>query len=454
MPLRVRLIAMVGLVLAVSLGCGSLLVAWRAANSVRLELEAALDVGAKAIRNGVDELGPVNERASELRRLVATFNGNRHVRASLLDADGRMVVGSELLPPARVVPNWFRHLIGRQPGTVRLLIPQGTDASNSTLLRADPTNEVGEVWAESRDAMLVLAGFAVLTALLIYAVAGRVLRPLDVLSRAFEDIGRGDYHGRIPVRGPPELRRLASGFNLMAQRLATIASQNDRLNKRLLTLQAEERADLARDLHDEMGPLLFAIDMTAATIERLAEGGREAEIPKHVHSIHDAVAQMQSHVRAILARLRPLRAVGLATAIDRVAAFWRHRRPDIEFKVSVAVKEDQVDGDLKETIYRIVQEGTSNAIRHGRPSRVEIAVSYDQDDHIRVEVRDDGVGMSPYPIGMADSVKRGLIGMRERVAAIGGLLSIESGTGGRGLAVIASLPGVGSLRTQQVGVPE
>ncbi|MBV8399647.1 MAG: ATP-binding protein, partial [Acetobacteraceae bacterium] len=205
---------------------------------------------------------------------------------------------------------------------------------------------------------------------------------------------------------------------------------------------------------DEMGPLLFAIEMTAATIERLAEGGREAEIPKHVHSIHDAVAQMQCHVRAILARLRPLRAVGLAAAIDRVAAFWRHRRPDIKFKVSVAVKEDQVDGDLKETIYRIVQEGTSNAVRHGSPTRVEIAISHDQDDHIRVEVRDDGVGMSPSPIGMADSVRRGLIGMRERVVAIGGLLSVQSGNSGRGLALIASLPGVGSLRTQQVGVPE
>ncbi len=68
----------------------------------------------------------------------------------------------------------------------------------------------------------------------------------------------------------------------MTQRLAAVAAQNHRLNERLLTLQAEERADLARDLHDEIGPLLFAVDMTAATIEHLAGSDRGNEIPTHV----------------------------------------------------------------------------------------------------------------------------------------------------------------------------
>ena len=71
MPLRVRLIALIGLVLLVSLACGSVLVGWHAANSVRTELRAALDVGAKTIRNGIDELVRSGDRANELRHLVA-----------------------------------------------------------------------------------------------------------------------------------------------------------------------------------------------------------------------------------------------------------------------------------------------------------------------------------------------------------------------------------------------
>ena len=182
----------------------------------------------------------------------------------------------------------------------------------------------------------MLGGFAALTALLICAAVGRALRPLENLSAAFARIANGDYHGKVPEQGPPEARATGHGFNLMSERLALAAAQNRRLHERLLTLQAEERADLARDLHDEVGPLLFAVDMTAATIERLADSGRGADIPTHVRSIHDAVTRMQRHVRTLLERLRPLQTIGLEAAIDRLVAFWQSRRPEVHFDVKIS----------------------------------------------------------------------------------------------------------------------
>jgi len=254
----------------------------------------------------------------------------------------------------------------------------------------------------------------------------------------------------VSENGPPELTRLASGFNLMTQQLAAAATQNRRLNERLLTLQAEERAELARDLHDEIGPLLFAVDMTAATIERLAGSDRIDAIPTQVGAIHDAVGRMQRHVRVILERLRPLRAIGLAVAIGRLAAFWRSRRPDISFIVAVTVEEDRIGDDLKETIYRIVQEGVSNAIRHGKPTRVEIAVALAGDDGVRVQVADDGIGMSGDGAADRDPAQLGLVGMRERVMAMAGSLSIQRGGNGRGLALVAWLPCASSLQLQNM----
>ena len=96
----------------------------------------------------------------------------------------------------------------------------------------------------------------------------------------------------------------------------------------------------------------------------------------------------------ILGRLRPLQAIGLDVAIDRLVAFWRSRRPEIVFAVTVSVEDDQIGNDLKETIYRVVQEATSNAIRHGRTDagRHRDHARDDADD-IRVEVTDDGIGM-------------------------------------------------------------
>ena len=467
MPLRVRLIALIGSVLLVSLACGSVLVAWRAAHSVRTELRAALDVGTKTIRNGLDELAASGDRANELRRLVATFNGNRHVRATLLDARDQPVAVSRLLVPTDPAPGWFRTLIGGELGAVRVPVPPA--GGDVIVLQTDPINEIGEVWAESRDAVLVLAGFALLSALLSCAVVGRALRPIEHLSTAFQQIGKGNYYGRVSENGPPELTRLASGFNLMTQQLAAAATQNRRLNERLLTLQAEERAELARDLHDEIGPLLFAVDMTAATIERLAGSDRIDAIPTQVGAIHDAVGRMQRHVRVILGRLRPIRAIGLEVAIERLAAFWRSRRPDISFIVAVSVEEDRTGDDLKETIYRIVQEAVSNAIRHGKPTRVEIAVALAGDDGVRVEVADDGIGMTVDGMtgggmmgdGMTvdgiigrDPAQLGLVGMRERVMAMAGSLSIQRGGNGRGLVLVAWLPCADAVQSRNMVATE
>jgi two-component system, NarL family, sensor histidine kinase UhpB len=450
MPLRMRLIALIGVVLLACLACGSMLVGWHAASSVQTELRAALDVGTKTIRNGIDEVDRSDDRASELRHLVATFNGNRHVRATLLDGQGQPIAASALLVPKQSVPAWFRRLIGGDLGAVHVPLAQADDAGSAIVLRADPTNETGEVWAESRDAVLVLAGFALLSAGLICAVVGRALRPLDTLSTAFQRIGAGDYHGTLPEHGPLELSRLANGFNVMTQRLAAVAAQNHRLNERLLTLQAEERADLARDLHDEIGPLLFAVDMTAATIERLAASDRVDEIPTHVRSIHETVGRMQRHVREILGRLRPLRGIGLEAAIGRLAGFWRGRRPDIDFVVDISVEQDRIGDDLKETIYRVIQEGMSNAIRHGKPTRVDIAIMHDNADGIRVEVADDGGGMASDHIGQRGAAQFGLIGMRERVMAMAGSLTIEQGRNGRGLMLVVRLPWVVSLQSPDV----
>ena len=299
----------------------------------------------------------------------------------------------------------------------------------------------------------MLTGFAVLTTAVICTVVGRILRPLENLANAFGQIGQGYYHGTVPERGPPELSRLAIGFNVMTRRLAVAAAQNRRLNERLLTLQAEERADLARDLHDEIGPLLFAVEMTSATIERLAGGDREADIPAHVHSIQEAVARVQRHVRVLLGRLRPITASGLGVAIDQLTAFWQSCRPDIAFAAAVSVEEDEIDDDLRETIYRIVQEGLSNAIRHGDPGLVEIAVTHDGVGDIRVEVTDDGNGMAANGMADRDPTHLGLIGMRERVMAMAGSLSIRNGHEGRGFSLVVGLPRTNAVQSRDMDGP-
>jgi two-component system sensor histidine kinase UhpB len=283
--------------------------------------------------------------------------------------------------------------------------------------------------------------FGGLTILLIYVFIGRTLRPLDRLAAALEEVGDGHYRIRIGGQLAPELSRLRGSFNRMAARLAEAAAENRRLNERLVTLQEEERTELARDLHDEVSPYLFAINADAATASRLIQNDRASDAALHVGSIADAVRHMQKQVRRMLGRLRPigLAEFGLREAIENLVAFWRRRRPEIRYEVAISAECEDLADLIGTAICRIVQEALSNAVRHAEPKRVAVSIARYRVlergcDEIRLSIADDGRGMrDPGKLGY------GLIGMSERVSAVGGRLTF-SNKSEEGFAVVAVLP--------------
>ena len=325
MSLRIRLIASILIVLLLSLCAGGLAAWWHAIRSVRTEMQAALGVAAQTLRNGIDVLPASGDRREDLRRLVLSFNGDRHVRVVLRDAGDRTLVASIVPALAPDVPQWF--VAGLTPSltAARLDVAEG----GAIIAEPDPRNEIGEVWTQLRDDFLAVGLFCGLSIALVSFVAGRALRPLDRLSDALAALEPGEYAMRVDDAGPPELSRLARGFNTMAERLEAARQRNNRLNQQLLTLQDEERRELARDLHDEVGPFLFAVNLDAAAIEQAAASGRLAEIPERAGTIREAVGHMQRHVRDILNRLRPSNPVdtGLAQALEKLVTFWRARQP-------------------------------------------------------------------------------------------------------------------------------
>jgi two-component system sensor histidine kinase UhpB len=223
----------------------------------------------------------------------------------------------------------------------------------------------------------------------------------------------------------------------MAEQLGLAESQNHMLREQLLTLQEEERADLARDLHDEVGPLLFAAAIDAASIPGVLAAGQTKEAEVRAQSIRAAVAHMQGQIRSILGRLRPLSfgSFGLAEAIENIIAFWRARHPGTVIAAEVAVEDEIPDEAVRATVCRVVQESICNALYHGSPERIDISVARDADGLV-IRVSDDGTGLGEQ--GVIPGF--GLMGMRERVQAQAGTLAIAARDCGRGLAVTARLP--------------
>ncbi len=377
MSLRLRVVAAIALVLLTGSVVGTALAGWQARLVLREELVAALAGGRQTLSGALDTLNTSPNPGRDLNRLVRAFDGNRHLVATLLSRNGRVAAVSRPLP-VHPAPAWFGALFAPDVGAVQVSTP-GPEYS-TLVLTPVYANDVAGIWAEFIALVGVLAASFIVGALLVWLTVGRALRPLSDFSEAFLRIGSGDYGARVRQAGPSELVRLGRGVNDMAERLAAMQAKTNALEAQLRTLQDEERADLARDLHDEIGPHLFAANVDAAMARRLIAEGATVEALRQVEAISESVSHMQRLVREILGRLRPTELIelGLRAAVDELVAFWAARHPAIRF--SVSVPEDDalpMPPAARETLYRVVQEGLNNAVRHGRPRQITIEVGAD-----------------------------------------------------------------------------
>jgi len=436
MTLRMRLLWSMTFALLAGAVLGCALTFWQARQSISTELHAALAVGRQTVASELDAIAAASDREAELRRMVSDFDGNRHIWASLIGSDGARLASSSVAPTEAAAPHWFGWTIGAERTEIEIPIPVVVPGIRGIRLETDPRNELGEIWRSFGDTMVAIVALSALASLLIWWGITRALRPLAEFSAALRSVGEGRFDARLSAGGIPEIRPIAEAFNRMAADLATARQRNLALYRRLLTAQEAERAEIARDLHDDIGPLLFAINIDTAAGERAAGAGDAAEAQRSAQAVRETVQQMQVRVRGIVDRLRPvgLAELGLGRAIESLAGFWRRLQPAVEFRLDLP-DDIEVGGSCSITAYRIVQEAVSNALRHARPGIVSVAIHVEGDPPgvLVVRIADDGDGAAPIEPGF------GLLGMEERVRAAGGELDVTL-VPGSGVTVTARLP--------------
>lgn len=409
------LAAFAALALSLAVGAGALV--WDARRSVSAELASAMASATQATATALQDAGASDAPDLVLGRAVRMFDGNRHIRALWRDRSGVVRLASQPHVPPAPPPAWFVRLIDPHAEAVRL---------GPIWLEPQPFNEIDEVWNGLLDALLIVGLLSILGIVLMAWTVRRALAPLEAVSAVLARVGAGDFEARAPSGGVVEVAQLAHGVNAMAGQLDSIDRENRRLHEQLLTVQEEERAEIARDLHDEIGPYLFAVNIDAAAVRDLAASGQPAAIPARADLIQSAVAHMQTQVSDMLRRLRPIRAVefGLSSAVQDLVAFWRARRPGIAFDLALNIDDAALGLGLREALYRVAQEALSNAVRHGAPSVIALSAELAGDSAV-LKVTDNGA--APHRPG--GRPRFGLTGMRERIAALGGELVIDQGSG-------------------------
>ncbi|PCH65282.1 MAG: methanol utilization protein MoxY [Gammaproteobacteria bacterium] len=225
------------------------------------------------------------------------------------------------------------------------------------------------------------------------------------------------------------------------------AAENQLRETRLLAqhmaeVQEAERRHLARELHDELGQCLTAIKTDAVLIRNRTQTS-EPKLFTSAQAIIDVASHIYDVVHNMITRLRPspLDDLGLLPTLQESIAAWQQRQPEINFKLDVTGKLDHLNEAMNMTVFRVVQESLTNAVRHAGASEISVIVANQPDeqqqDQITIDIRDDGKGMEVNDFH--SDVDFGLLGMRERAHSLGGQFNLESSLG-NGVRIHITIP--------------
>jgi two-component system CheB/CheR fusion protein len=209
------------------------------------------------------------------------------------------------------------------------------------------------------------------------------------------------------------------------------------LLRKVVTAQEDERARVARDLHDQLGQQLTALRLALERQRERMEAGEAT--PHDLARAIELTAALDTQIDFLAWELRPalLDDLGLAVALPRFLEEWsKHYGIPAEFRLSGFVS-GQLSREAEVTFYRVAQEALNNIVKHAHATRLDVMLET-RDGACTLLVEDDGVGFDTSDPSLFDG-GIGLIGMRERAALIGATLDVES-TLGRGTSVFLRCP--------------
>jgi len=212
------------------------------------------------------------------------------------------------------------------------------------------------------------------------------------------------------------------------------------LSSRVQTLRENDRAEIAREIHDELGQLLTGIQMQLRLVEDRLSDREDRTLNPLIDKLvetSELVDTTINSVQRISAGLRPssLDNLGLATAVTGEAEQFAERT-GIRCVVDVTEIADPLPPAVTTTAFRIFQESLTNVARHSDARNVEASLGV-RGNHLKLEVRDDGKGIDPSAIDDPNSL--GLVGMLERAASVGGIVNFIREPK-KGTTVILAIP--------------
>jgi signal transduction histidine kinase len=349
-------------------------------------------------------------------------------------------------------PAWFaatvQTLFGTHAEVARSISMRNVTAGTVSAI-ADPDAAISLAWQHIVDNIHVALLMALAIAFFASLAIAHTLAPAQLIVTALQRMAHGQYRTSLPRFRSMELAMIGQAVGDLGERLAQATEERAVLTRRLLEIRNDERRALARDLHDEFGQNLTAILAFASTIE--ASSAQEQAKPRTNSQANGDVAQdarmisqstlrIMACLRDTLNRLRhpPAEELGLEACLVNLVDSWRSQnatQPMIQLDLHGDLA--GVRGIVAATAYRVAQECLTNSLRHSAAREIVLRIERrtGAENTLLIRVEDDGGGDAAK---VEQSAGYGLTGIRERVAALGGSLSIARAR--RGVSVAATIP--------------
>ena len=439
MSLRLRLNLLITLLMLLfMLAVGTILVKG-AKSSIQESVEAATHVTTQLLDTVIISSGQgldLGYTHIVLQRFLEEVGQVRSNQIFLYNGRGQILYES---PPSTYrkdesPPQWFYDLLDPKDQSVFRPIRFGR-----LEVRPDPGGAIRESWVKMRHLFWIGLGFFVALNLAVYWMLGRLIKPLQPIVGAINQMEKGDLSARLPDFALPEFNKIGHSLNRMAESLG--AERELEENRQLTHLIQEhiedERRSLARELHDELGQYVTAIKTFAVAIANQTKE-KVPEVESSAQTIVAAANHIYDGMHNIIRQLRPgsLDNLGLQETLKDLITHVQDQHPELSMELSFDGDLDKLGETLNINLYRIVQESVNNAIKHAEASNMSIALAVDE-TQLTLTIEDNGKGMD---IDAVDQTNHfGLLGIRERVQGLHGAFAIESELG-QGTAIKITIP--------------
>jgi signal transduction histidine kinase len=349
-------------------------------------------------------------------------------------------------------PWWFaaavQTLFGNHAAVARS-ISMRSDTAGTVSAMADPDAAISLAWQHIVDNIHVALLMALAIAFFASLAIAHTLAPAQQIVAALQRMAHGQYRTPLPRFRSMELAMIGQAVGDLGERLALATEERAVLTRRLLEIRNDERRVLARELHDEFGQNLSAILAFASIIEATGaqqpaesktESNTKGDVAQDARMISQATHRIMACLRDTLNRLRhpPAEELGLEACLVSLVDSWRSQnatQPMIQLDMQGDLAD--VRGAVAATAYRVAQECLTNSLRHSAAREIVLRIERrtGTENALLIRVEDDGGGDAAK---VEQSEGFGLTGVRERVAALGGSLSIARAR--RGVSVAATIP--------------